>query len=141
MPVLIQCVQVVRRVMKRTGRRIPDSHINSSTSAGALFSFLKTKKPKEKLAKVVSQEKRLELPNVTLSENPVLPEHEDMELGRWKVIRKELDARWLPEFKFLTGKELLRKKKEGISLPVYESRLAEEEPHESQVSRVQQNKS
>ena len=77
--------------MKRTGRRIPDGNINGGSNAGALFSLLMKQKSKAKLAKVVSAEKRLELPNVSLNEREVLPEHEDLELGRWKVIRQELE--------------------------------------------------
>ena len=126
--------------MKRTGRRIADANINRGTSAGALFSFLKKKREKAKLAKVVSEEKRLDLPNVTLKEREVLPENEDLELGRWKIIRQELEKRWLPEFKFVSGKEALRKGKGEVSLPVYEAPRVEQTPSEPQITDRHQRK-
>jgi hypothetical protein len=75
-----------------------------------------------------------------LKEREVLPENEDLELGRWKIIREELEKRWLPEFKFLSGKEGLRKNELGISLPVYETPRAEQTPSESQIADGHQRK-
>jgi hypothetical protein len=91
--------------MQQTGRRIGDAYISRCTTAGSVFEFLRKKTDKEKLAKIVKTEKTLDLPNVTLNEREVSAIHEDLELGRWKVIRQELDARLLAPYEAITGEK------------------------------------
>jgi len=63
------------------------------------------KTEKENLAKIIQEEQRLKLPNVALSNRELSEFHQDVEVGRWKVIRSELDARQLPHFEVITGKD------------------------------------
>lgn len=103
----------MKRIMKRTGRRISDSHFAASTTAGALFNNLQKRRDTEKLAKLITKEQRLSFPNVTLKERKVSPYHEDAELGRWKIIREELEKRYLPEFGTIGGHRMDKYEKRG----------------------------
>jgi hypothetical protein len=91
--------------MQQTGRRIGDAYISRCTTAGMLFEYLQKKTDKEKLAKIVQEKRILDLPNVTLKDREVSDLHEDVELGRWKVIRAELRERYLPDYEFKTGEK------------------------------------
>jgi hypothetical protein len=84
--------------MRRTGRRVPDSKIASSKTAFALYSQLRLQEKPKKLAQAIEEEGRLHLPNVKVIPRKVTEVDTDISKGRWKVIRKALEDRNLPEF-------------------------------------------
>lgn len=83
--------------MQLTGRRIPDPEISQIYSARELLLHL-TKKPKpKKLAEaLLKREDLLEIPNLQIRDRRFTPIDEEKEVGRWKVIEKELEKRGLP---------------------------------------------
>ena len=83
--------------MQLTGRRIPDPEISQICSARELLLYL-TKKPKpKKLAEaLLKREELLEIPNVQIRDRRFTPIDREKEVGRWKVIEKELEKRGLP---------------------------------------------
>jgi hypothetical protein len=84
--------------MRRTGRRVPDSKIASSNTAFTLYSQLHLQEKPKKLAHILEEEGRLRLPNVNVVPRKVTEVDTDVSKGRWKVIRKALQDRNLPEF-------------------------------------------
>ena len=85
--------------MQLTGRRIPDPAIDSIDSAKDLLRLL-VKKPKpKKLADALlgDETARLAMPsNVQIFERRYTPIDKEKEVGRWKVVEKELKRRGLP---------------------------------------------
>jgi hypothetical protein len=55
------------------------------------------RRKKVKLAEIIAEEEQLNLPNVKFSNFKRGKMVKDIEEGRWKVIRRELQARGLPE--------------------------------------------
>lgn len=92
--------QVLKRVMQLTGRRIPDPDIASMKDSKALFAHLVQKPKAEKLMQTLRANKVVDLPNVELLGQRFTSIHKEREIGRWKVIERELEARGLP----VTGK-------------------------------------
>ena len=89
--------------MQLSGRRIPDPDIQSIHDSGTLFTHL-VKKPKpKKLADALFASDVVDLPNIDIRERRYTPIDKEKEIGRWKVIERELEARDLP----LTGKGLV----------------------------------
>ena len=83
--------------MQLTGHRIPDPVLQDINSAKALFGRLVTKPKPKKLAECLTlNEQLLELPNVQLRERRWTPIDKEKQVGRWKVIEKELKERDLP---------------------------------------------
>lgn len=88
-----------------TGKRIPDPDIESIRDPRALFVHL-VKKPKpKKLAENLFANEVADLPNVQILDRRYSYIHKEKELGRWKVIERELKARGLP----VTGKGVVRR--------------------------------
>lgn len=87
----------MKRVMQLTGRRIPDPSIDEINSAKGLLGFL-VKKPKpKKLAQSLMADIHLEsLPNVKIMDRRYTPIDKEKQVGRWKVIEKELQRQGLP---------------------------------------------
>lgn len=86
--------------MQLSGRRISDPDIANIKDAKALLAHL-VKKPKpKKLVQTLRANKAVSLPNVELRDRRYTPIDKEKEIGRWKVIEKELKARGLP----VTGK-------------------------------------
>ena len=83
--------------MQLTGIRIPDPSIDSIDSAKALLGFL-VKKPKpKKLAEFLMADENLNsLPNVKIMDRRYTPIDKEKQVGRWKVIEKELTRQGLP---------------------------------------------
>jgi len=82
--------------MQLTGRRIPDPDIASIKDSKALLAHL-VKKPKpKKLAEILRAKEAVDLPNVELLNWRYTPINKEEEIGRWKVIVRELKARGLP---------------------------------------------
>ncbi len=83
--------------MQLTGRRIPDPALQDIDSARALLGHLVSKPKPPKLAeRLTLKEQLVELPNVQLRERRWTPIDKEKEVGRWKVIVKELKERDLP---------------------------------------------
>ena len=90
--------QILKRVMQLTGKRIPDPEIAGIVNPRQLMVHL-VKKPKPK--KLAETTNRLaDLPNVQIFDRRFTPIDREKEVGRWKVIEEELQARGLP----VTGK-------------------------------------
>ena len=83
--------------MQLTGIRIPDPDIDTIKSANGLLGNL-VKKPKpKKLAETLKLSDKLQtLPNLQVMDRRYTPIDKENELGRWKIIEKELRARGLP---------------------------------------------
>ena len=89
--------------MQVTGRRIPDPDIEGIEDSKALLAHL-VKKPKpKKLADTLLANELVDLPNVEIRDRRYTPIDKEKEVGRWKVIERELRLRGLP----VTGKGLV----------------------------------
>lgn len=89
--------------MQLTGRRLADPDIGSIDDIRALLTHL-VKKPKpKKLVETLFANDAVDLPNVDILERRYTPIDKEKEIGRWKVIERELKARGLP----VTGKGLV----------------------------------
>jgi len=83
--------------MQLTGRRIPDPALQDINSARALLGHLVAKPKPPKLAeRLTLKEQLVELPNVQLRERRWTPIDKEKDVGRWKVIVRELKERGLP---------------------------------------------
>lgn len=89
--------------MQLTGKRLADPDIQSINDSRALLTHL-VKKPKpKKLAEVLFAGGAVDLPNVDIRVRRYTPIDKEKEVGRWKVIERELEARGLP----VTGKGIV----------------------------------
>lgn len=88
---------VLKRTMQLTGIRIPDSVISSANTAKALLNHLLTKpKPRKLVDALVQRDELIALPNVSIYPERITPIDKETMVGRWKVIKKELEERGLP---------------------------------------------
>ncbi|KAI9881269.1 MAG: hypothetical protein M1830_005555 [Pleopsidium flavum] len=88
---------IIKRVMQLTGARIPDPTIQQIATVKMLLNHLNTPPKPKKLAEVLSADPRLTgLPNVKMFGRRFTPIDREKEVGRWKVIEKELERRGLP---------------------------------------------
>ncbi|CAD6567671.1 MAG: hypothetical protein ASARMPREDX12_000594 [Alectoria sarmentosa] len=88
---------VLKRVMQLTGRRIPDPEILTITTPQSLLVHLvKKPKPKRIAEALLNSNQVAELPNVQIFDKRYRPIDREVEVGRWKVITKELEKRGLP---------------------------------------------
>ncbi|MCJ1310779.1 hypothetical protein MMC25_004446 [Agyrium rufum] len=88
---------VVKRVMQLTGRRIPDPIITKIATAEDILEHLVTKPKPKKLAEALAVHEALtQLPNVQIKDRRFTPIDREKEVGRWKVIERELEKRGLP---------------------------------------------
>ncbi len=93
----ISTPQIIKRVTQLTGTRIPDPVIQQTHSVKMILHHLATPPKPKKLAQVLSADDRLTtLPNVRLFERRFTPIDREKEVGRWKVIERELERRGLP---------------------------------------------
>lgn len=89
--------------MQLTGTRIPDPAIGSVINARILLSHL-VKKPKpKKLAEHLVSKELAELPNVQISRRRYGLIDKEKEVGRWKVIKQELEKFGLQPLKGRVG--------------------------------------
>ena len=97
--------------MQLTGRRIPDPNISAITTPKSLLVHL-FKKPKAKrIAETLLTSNQLAgLPNVQILDRRYGPIDREVEVGRWKVIKEELEKRGLP----VTGRADFRSVPEGL---------------------------
>ena len=83
--------------MQLTGKRIADPVIALSIDAGALAESLMVKPKPKKLAQLlVTQPNLTSIPNIQIYNRRYTPIDKEKEVGRWKVIEKELGKRGLP---------------------------------------------
>ena len=84
--------------MQLTGKRIPDPLIQELNTAKALLGHLLAKPKPRKLADLLVKEDYglASLPNVEVVPRRFTPIDKEKEIGRWKVIEKELVRRGLP---------------------------------------------
>ncbi len=82
--------------MQLTGMRIPDPDVQSITNTKALLGHLVRKPKAKKLAESLFANEVSELPNVQIVDRRYTPVDKEKEVGRWKVIERELTARGLP---------------------------------------------
>ncbi len=83
--------------MQLTGARVPDPTIQHISTVKMLLNHLNTPPKPKKLAEVLSADTRLtSLPNVKMFDRRFTPIDREKEVGRWKVIEKELERRGLP---------------------------------------------
>lgn len=76
---------------------MPDAAIRSAKTAQTLLSHLVTPpKPRKLIDALAQQEDLLNLPNVRVYSQRITPIDREKEVGRWKLIEKELEARGLP---------------------------------------------
>ena len=82
--------------MQLTGKRIADPDIDKIKDTSTLLTHL-VKKPKpKKLVETLFVNDVVDLPNVDILNRRYTPIDREKEIGRWKVIERELNARGLP---------------------------------------------
>jgi len=82
-----------------TGIRLSDALIASSNTASALLThYITVPKPRKLAEELQNKDNLLELPNVRVMPRRITPVDKEVEVGRWKVIEKELTERGLPVF-------------------------------------------
>ena len=83
--------------MQLIGRRIPDPAISEINSVKNLLGHLvKKPKPKKLAEALLNNDKLIAIPNVQLFDRRYTPIDREKEVGRWKVIERELEKRGLP---------------------------------------------
>lgn len=88
---------MLKRIIRSTGIRIPDSAIQPAKTAGAFLSHLITPPKPRKLAQALQDQKQFSsLRNVNVSGKRVTPIDKEKKVGRWKLIEQELTERGLP---------------------------------------------
>lgn len=89
--------QVAKRVLHRTGVRLTDPDLAASSTAGSMYNSLWTPAPPKKLAERLADNPALAaLPNVKVSPHRITMVHKERAIGRWKVIKEELEDRGIP---------------------------------------------
>ena len=91
---------IMKRYMVLTGQRVSDPAISSSKTIGELLHKLAAPPKPKKLAQTLSEDKSngplAKLGNVKIFQRRVTPIDKEKQVGRWKVIEKELEKRDLP---------------------------------------------
>lgn len=90
-------IKVAKRITQLTGCRIPDPVISSASTVANLYDAVKAKEKPQKLAEMPEvQQLNSELPNVQIHRRKRSMITKEKEVGRWKLIEAELNARDLP---------------------------------------------
>lgn len=93
--------------MQLTGIRVPDPAIQNIRDVKSLLEELHKKPKPKKLSKVLFANAQLQhLRNVQLKGTRLTPSDKEKQLGRWKVIVKELKERDLPIYGQLQPSEV-----------------------------------
>ncbi|MCJ1392172.1 hypothetical protein MMC18_005039 [Xylographa bjoerkii] len=88
---------VLKRVMQLTGRRIADPVIGRVHNVADLVEHLTEKpKPKKLAEQLMAKPALASMPNVQIFDRRHTPIDKEKEVGRWKVIERELMRRGLP---------------------------------------------
>lgn len=83
--------------MQLAGTRVPDNIINNIETIGDVVDHLTQKPKSKKLAQtLMSMDDLIGLPNIQIFHRRHTPIDKEKEIGRWKVIERELQDRRLP---------------------------------------------
>lgn len=115
-PTMIQ--QAARGLQQLTGKPIPSRNLhNFGHLKERVTALARQPKPTEMAQKIVQQNPLLALPNVKVHATRITPIEKETQVGRWKVIVRELEKRKLPvtgngatgfrERKWIEGSEVL----------------------------------
>lgn len=107
---LLTCTsQIRKRVFQLTGHLLPDAKLARVESVNQFLGILVGPPPAKKLVEAIERKgDLLQLPNVRVHSRRVTPIDKEIEVGRWKLIREELEKRSLP----LTGHKHLEPHRE-----------------------------
>lgn len=95
--------------MQLTGRRIPDPEISAMSTPNSLCVYLGKKPKPKKIAEALLQSNGIvELPNVQILDKRYSLMERETEVGRWKVIKEELEKRGLPVLGRADARKALR---------------------------------
>lgn len=90
-------MQFLKRITQLTGTRFPDPIIGKLHTPTDVIEFLTLKPRPKKLAEVLlAREDLMTLPNVEVFDRRHTPVDKEQEVGRWKIIERELVKRGLP---------------------------------------------
>ena len=90
-------LKIIKRLTQLTGTRIPDPIIQHTHTVKMLLHHLATPPKPKKLAQVLSADPKLTaLTNVRLLDRRFTPIDREKQVGRWKVIERELERKGLP---------------------------------------------
>ncbi|CAN8098224.1 unnamed protein product [Discula destructiva] len=88
---------VAKRVFQLTGQAIPDAKLLHVTNVSGLLATVITPPPARRVYEAIQRHGELtKLPNVKVHEKRRTPVHKAKEVGRWKVVEKELAKHGLP---------------------------------------------
>ncbi|KAF2863765.1 hypothetical protein K470DRAFT_292514 [Piedraia hortae CBS 480.64] len=88
---------ICKRVVQLTGKRVTDNELHRVKTLGDLCNLFKAKPKPRKLAETTEfKELRWDIPNVAVFKRRQTPMDKDKSVGRWKVIKEELEKRDLP---------------------------------------------
>lgn len=83
--------------MQLTGRRIPDILLSNTKTIDHLLRAFSIKEPAKKLHDSEQLQKlSYTSPNIQVHETRRTHVHKDKEMGRWKLIEEEMNARGMP---------------------------------------------
>lgn len=86
-----------KRIQRLTGHIIPDGKLLGIETITSLIAYLaKPPKARKLFEEIETTGVVANLPNVTVSPRRVTPVDKDISVGRWKVMKKELEKRQLP---------------------------------------------
>lgn len=90
-------IKLLKRILQLSGHRIPDPKILGLQTVGDLLAALSEKPRPKKLADQLLADPALAaLPNVEIRNKRYGPIDKERDVGRWKLIEKELTRRNLP---------------------------------------------
>jgi hypothetical protein len=88
---------VLKRTLQLTGIRVSDAFLNTTRTVQTLLShMIVPPKPRKLVDRLAQKEELITLPNVSVFAKRITPIDKEKTVGRWKVIKKELEERGLP---------------------------------------------
>lgn len=100
-------LQIMKRTMQLTGRRLPDLAISNAKTLDGLYNAFKMKVPAKKLYNAEELDLLKHTQNVQVLGRRRTVVDREKAVGRWKLIEEELEIRDLPLFgsKYVDAKE------------------------------------
>lgn len=89
-------MQIVKRLMQLTGKRIPDIKLSNAKDLASLHRAFTTKEAPKKLHDTEQVRMLSEVSNIQVHESRRTHVHRDKSTGRWKLIEDELNLRNMP---------------------------------------------